>query len=74
MNKEIRNIINTPTVSYWLKESIMTALQRDIVDASYDAALLAKVLGDYRDQQLRKKSWKCDLQDGNLLRRHRVLK
>lgn len=44
---EISLILNSPAASDWLKENIRGALRRDILEAAYDAALLAKVLGEY---------------------------
>lgn len=55
MNKEIRNILNCPIASNWVKDNLRIALKRDIVEASYEAALLAKVLGDYRDSKTPKR-------------------
>jgi len=33
-----------PGVSFWLKDALRAGLKRDVVDAAYDAELLAKVL------------------------------
>lgn len=40
----IESIMSSPSVSYWLKESLASALKRDSVDAMYDAKLLHQVL------------------------------
>lgn len=43
-------VLADPGASYWLKQSIETALQRDPVDALNDALVLAAVLdGHLRD-------------------------
>ncbi len=41
---EIRQILNGPGTSYWLKNALTAALDRDPVDAVNDAELLAIVL------------------------------
>ncbi len=41
---EIRQILNGPGTSYWLKNALTSALNRDPVDAVNDAELLAIVL------------------------------
>jgi hypothetical protein len=46
VNERIDDILKDPATSYWLKESLTTALQRDPVDASEDADLLAEVLDE----------------------------
>lgn len=45
-----KDIIEDPCCSYWLRNAITAALQRDPVDAAHDAALLLEVL----DQRARK--------------------
>jgi hypothetical protein len=40
----------SPTASYWLKDSLRTALRRDINDAARDARLLALLLEDAADR------------------------
>ena len=47
---EIRQILNGPGTSYWLKYALTTALDRDPVDAVNDAELLAMILGHRVDQ------------------------
>jgi len=37
-------VLQDPTVSYWLKNALATALQRDPVKAALDAQLLFEVL------------------------------
>lgn len=46
MDALIAQILLDPSCSFWLKNALETALQRDPVDAANDAELLAKVLGD----------------------------
>ena len=48
---EIRQILSGPGTSYWLKNALTSALDRDPVDAVNDAELLAMVLG-YRSDQI----------------------
>lgn len=43
-NNEIRQILNGPGTSSWMKLALSTALERDPVDAVNDAELLALVL------------------------------
>jgi len=43
-DEEIRQILNGPGVSKWMRLALSTALTRDPVDAANDAALLAMVL------------------------------
>lgn len=47
---EIRQILNGPGTSHWLKNALMAALDRDPVDAVNDAELLAMVLGHRAEQ------------------------
>jgi hypothetical protein len=47
---EIRQILNGPGTSHWLKDALKSALDRDLVDAVNDAELLAMVLGHRADQ------------------------
>ena len=37
-------LLASPEVSFWLKDALRKALERDPVDAASDAALLAKAL------------------------------
>jgi hypothetical protein len=41
----IETILSDPSISYWLKTALRTALLRDPVDAAYDALLLSELLG-----------------------------
>jgi hypothetical protein len=47
---EIRQILSGQGTSYWLKNALTSALDRDPVDAVNDAELLAMVLGHRADQ------------------------
>jgi hypothetical protein len=47
---EIRQILSGPAISQWLKNALITALDRDPVDAVNDAELLAMVLGHRAEQ------------------------
>ena len=42
----LESILASPVASYWLKNALATALNRDPVDAVVDAELLAAVLAD----------------------------
>lgn len=44
MSTNIHAILEDPSTSYWLKDALTSALQRDIVDASQDAELLSQIL------------------------------
>ena len=52
----IQELLNSPSVSFWLKDALRSALRRDCVDASHDAELLAMVLGARADEMLGIKS------------------
>ncbi len=43
-DEEIRQILNGPGVSKWMRVALSTALTRDPVDAANDAAMVALVL------------------------------
>jgi hypothetical protein len=40
----IQEILSDPAASFWLRESLRTALVRDAVDAANDAEVLARLL------------------------------
>jgi tRNA isopentenyl-2-thiomethyl-A-37 hydroxylase MiaE len=42
----IPEVLADPCSSYWLKDTLRSALKRDIVDAANDAQVLAEVLAD----------------------------
>ena len=42
----LNEILEDPGVSYWLKDAIKTAYQRDPVDALHDARRLLKILAE----------------------------
>ena len=44
---EVGTVLADQSASYWLKQSIETALQRDPVDALNDALVLAAVLDSH---------------------------
>lgn len=44
--RTINEILEDPAGSYWLKDALRSALNRDCLDAAYDAELLAKLLMD----------------------------
>ena len=47
-------VLADPSASLWLLYALKSALERDPVDAANDAEVLAKLLGDKVDAQLRK--------------------
>jgi hypothetical protein len=49
-DNEIKTILNEPGTSYWLKNALASALDRDPVNAVNDAKLLAMVLGHRVEQ------------------------
>lgn len=49
---DVDAILNDPSASFWLKDALRTALQRDPVDAAHDAELLAAVLASRQAKQL----------------------
>jgi hypothetical protein len=44
--ERLNAILNDPSASYWLKDSLRSALRRDPIDAVNDAEILAEVLLD----------------------------
>ncbi|HSG21509.1 MAG TPA: hypothetical protein VLA64_00975 [Azonexus sp.] len=43
-NEEIERLVSDPGVSFWLRDALLSALQRDPVDAANDAEMLFAVL------------------------------
>jgi hypothetical protein len=41
----LKEILADPSVSYWLKDALRTAYERDPVDALHDARSLLRLLG-----------------------------
>jgi hypothetical protein len=48
---EIEQVLADPAASFWLKEALSSALDRDPVDAANDAEVLAQIL-DRRCQEI----------------------
>lgn len=44
IDSEIREVLNSPVASNWLKEALGKALERDCVDAANDAEVLIDLL------------------------------
>ena len=42
----LKEIVADPSISYWLKDAIRTAYERDPVEALHDARWLLKMLGE----------------------------
>ena len=42
----LKEILADPTISYWLKDAIKTAYERDPIDALHDALRLLRMLGE----------------------------
>lgn len=49
VSSEIENLLGSPTASFWLKHALRSAMDRDIVDATRDAELLARLLVQRRE-------------------------
>lgn len=47
----IEAILQSPTVSFWVKDALQSALKRDPVDAANDAEMLAAILSSIADEQ-----------------------
>jgi len=52
MTKRIREVLRSPQASTWLQSAILSAQERDCVDAARDAAVLADLMAERRDQIL----------------------
>lgn len=48
----ISELLNSPTLSTWLRDALTQALKRDPVDAANDAELLSQLLSARCDQLL----------------------
>lgn len=48
----VQEVLQSPTSSNWLKDALRSALNRDCVDASHDAEILAMILGQRCDEAL----------------------
>jgi hypothetical protein len=46
MAMNLNEVLEDPGISYWLKDAIKTAYERDPVDALYDARRLIKMLAE----------------------------
>jgi hypothetical protein len=46
---DIEDILNDINASYWLRNALTSALQRDAIDAANDAELLARLLRERAD-------------------------
>lgn len=51
---DVDEILASPSVSFWLKDALRSALQRDPVDAANDAELLASILAKRSAAALRR--------------------
>lgn len=51
---EIEQVLADPAASFWLKEALSSALERDPVDAANDAAVLAQLLDQKCQEILRR--------------------
>ena len=41
---EIKRLVEDPSISFWLRDALLSALNRDPVDAANDAGLLSMIL------------------------------
>ena len=48
--RRIHNVLNSQSVSFWLKNALTAALKRDCVDACHDAQMLARLLTERADE------------------------
>lgn len=53
-DEEIKRICQDPAVSFWLRDALVSALNRDPVDAANDAGLLSLVLDKRASEMLGK--------------------
>lgn len=51
INEKIKSTLSSATVSYWLKNALRAALERDLLDASVDADELAYLLRARLDER-----------------------
>lgn len=51
-SQKIQQVLASPDVSYWLKDALRALLERDAVDATKDAELLAKLMSERLDGML----------------------
>ena len=52
LNMNLKEILADPGISYWLKDAIKTAYERDPIDAMHDARRLLKILGEWYTQMV----------------------
>ena len=52
LNMNLKEILADPGISYWLKDAIKTAYERDPIDAMHDARRLLKMLGEWYTQMV----------------------
>jgi hypothetical protein len=52
MTPRMKKVLGSPDCSKWLAQALLTALDRDPVDAVNDAEILANLLKEYIDQIL----------------------
>ncbi|BBQ03395.1 hypothetical protein BSFA1_85230 (plasmid) [Burkholderia sp. SFA1] len=54
IDADIQAALNSPSMSYWLRDALLSALRRDCVDAARDAQILATRLDRRCDAVLRR--------------------
>lgn len=52
MLTEIESVLNDPTTSHWLRNSLDASLGRDPIDAAFDAEMLLRLLNKRADAAL----------------------
>jgi hypothetical protein len=52
VEQTIADILTSYSASYWLKDALNSALQRDVVDAARDAKYLASLLDELANKAL----------------------
>ncbi|GAB5098064.1 hypothetical protein [Caballeronia sp. HLA56] len=54
VDADIQAALSSPSISYWLRDALLSALRRDCVDAARDAQILATWLDRRCDAILRR--------------------
>ena len=54
IHQKIQKILDDPSVHYWVKDAITLLMDKDPVDAKYDAKLVAEIMADWCEYHLGK--------------------
>lgn len=52
IHQKIQKILDDPSVHYWVKDAITLLMDKDPVDAKYDAKLVADIMAEWCEYQL----------------------